>query len=228
MRLVNSVTNRASSGWQVVASQLMRNPVRQHSPMVASGRVITCRPGILLALTVLATDPVQGQRVVEPQAGDSSVTALISSAGVIVEFAGVVRVLFPGDAFEQPESVTVWITDKPTTDQGVMSYDLGDGGSPPYLPKDVTIRATVRPRTVVDIEFRMPDSGLRCNPSPFTPRVFRKFSGGGAMEDLTMYDPLPYTANMEERTLTGHLDPTVGEGTSLYEVLHVGCFRPAA
>ena len=208
--------------------QVMGGAVRQRTPnRKVAGMTMNQATSVSLfvAVTVLVTEPARGQIVIQPRLGDSSVVALIPTVGAIVEFSGIVRVYFPTGAFARPESVTVWITDNPSTDRGAVDYDLGDGGRPPYLPNDVAIRATIRPRTVVDVEFTMPESGLRCVSHRFAPRVFREFTGGGLMEALTMYDPLPSTANDNDRTLTAHIAPTVGDGPVFHEELHVGCFR---
>ena len=144
-----------------------------------------------------------------------------------MEFPSVARVYFPAGAFEDPETVTIWITDLPSTEKGAQDYDLGDGGWPPYLPNDVTIEAAIRPRVALEVTFILPESGVQCGRAEFTPRVFREFTGGGAMEALIMYEALFSTLDLEQQTIRAQVSASpVKQGSRLWEKLHVGCFRP--
>ncbi len=161
---------------------------------------------------------------IRPVHGDSTVVAVVRVPGAVVEFPTVVRVRFAAGAFATAETVRVWISNLPSTEDGGQSYDIGDGGRPPFLAKDVTVSGSVEPRQGFHVEFMLPDSSLECVAENRAFRVFQHFVGGGDMEALTMYEPLPTTLDAVTRTIRARVGaPPVQDGPGLYEVLHVGC-----
>lgn len=202
----------------------------QQTPVVASlpdSTVPAGRPDPMnLGLATTLSEASAPRDTIRSLPDDSAVVTVVRPAGAVIEFPQVVRVRFAAGAFATPETVSVRISSLPSTERGLEYYDLGDGGRPPFLAKDVTVRGRVEPRHGFQVEFVLPDSTLECSPEDRWFRVFQEFTGGGDMEALVMYEPLASTRDTAARTISGHVGlPPVEQGPGLHEVLHVACFH---
>ena len=142
---------------------------------------------------------------------DAVATAMIGSGGGTVELLGGAVVTFPPGAFAVPQPVTVRTTNVPETDQGRASLDVGGAGLGPFLPYDVRLEAPLLPSTGIDVALQLPRAFLDALPKDCHPRAFIWRVGGGAGEELTVYEDvgavLDSVSNVFRFTISEPWDP---------------------
>lgn len=161
---------------------------------------------LLLFLSFACAPPDTGARneaSLAQEAQDSVATAVIPPEGGTIELRGVAHVIFPRRVFDAPQSVTVWTTNFPGTEEGQMDYFLHGGGPPPpsmpflgdpardFLPPplsfDIRISTDARPASGFTVVLTVPEAYLNALPSDHTPEVFAKVETGGPSESHHTY-----------------------------------------
>ncbi len=183
---------------------------------------------VFLPLTYLyAASSGLAPRDVSGLVPDSSVAEVVLPDGGTIELTGFARVIFAAGSFETPETVTVKVTNTPSTPKWLGWYGFITEDRTPYLPFDVRITAERQPAAGYTVEIILPPSYLDAIRDSWPPRVYREFSGGGPMEDLTMYEELSSELNLEAGVIRARVVTTdVDRGTKLYDTLVVGCCEP--
>lgn len=158
---------------------------------------------------------------------DSSVVALVRPAGGAIELPGYGRVIIPAGSFEAAESVTVAITDVPSTPIWLDQYGWIAEGKTPYLSFVFRISANHRPARGYEVEIILPRSYVETIQENFPPKVFKEDTCGGRMETLICYDELSSELDLKAGVIRARVSPdNWGSGTSLEDILIVGCCEP--
>ena len=143
---------------------------------------------------------------VEGQSGDT-VSVVVPPEGAIIELPGVARVIIPAAAFDSARRVSVYVTDHPATPEGEISFDVGNGPRPPFLPYDLRIRTAGAPSHPIEVILFLPDSYLAALVDEATPRAYATEEGGGAQESLTVYSALDSSFDTTAGVLHVYVNP---------------------
>ncbi len=182
----------------------------------------------LLGLQIVGGDPGFAMAHPAGSGSDSSVVAVISGAGGVVALPAFGRVIFPQGSFARPESVTVWVTDVPSTAEWLDMWDHRREGMPPYLPYDLHVSAPSHPSHGYDVEIWLPPSYRAAVSDPSLLKLFREFIGGGRREALTMYDELLSELDWQAGVIRTHIGARADDlAEPLRDVLIVGCCEPS-
>ena len=172
---------------------------------------------VLLVCGALANSQVRGS------VSESVFKKVISSTGGFNEIAGRVRVTFPRGFFAKPETVSVRISNAPTTDAVQAGYALWGVGRP-YFSFDVLIEASQKPHSDYELTIMLPSDYPRQIPSNLKPTAFREVLHGSQSELHYYYEEVPTELDIKH----GHLRVKVPKLSfyrleQLYDTIIVGC-----
>jgi len=129
----------------------------------------------------------------------------------------------PSRVFCKPETVSVRISNAPTTDAVQAGYALWGVGRP-YFSFDVLIEASQKPHSDYELTIMLPSDYLRQIPSNLKPSAFREVLHGSQSELHYYYEEVPTELDIKH----GHLRVKVPKLSfyrleQLYDTIIVGC-----
>ena len=135
-----------------------------------------------------------------------------------------VRVEFPARFFAVPETVSVRISDDPTTDAARAGYELHGAGRGPYLPFDVLIEASQKPQSDYELTIMLPGDYVQQVASNLKLTAFREVLHGSPSELHYRYEEMAADLDSKYRQLHVKVAKlSFYRLEQLYDTIVVGC-----
>ena len=184
--------------------------------MVSNSKKLKLMFGVLLACATTANVQVWSA------GAESVVREVINPAGGFIEVLERVRV--PARFFAVPETVSVRISDDPTTDAARAGYELHGAGRGPYLPSDVLIESSQKPQSDYELTIMLPGDYVQQVPSNLKLTAVREVLHGSPSELHYHYEEVAADLDIKYRQLHVKVPKlSFYRLEQLYDTIVVGC-----